>query len=311
MFKGAKGVCVKDICVKGVCVKGFGVEGVMAVQKVLVEVTLVVLILVALFFLLNHFWSFADDESIGVFQCSAETVQHSVSKKIFPDFLTSLNCPTRKVVVDDSSEIAVKNHLATLMYNCWSQYGKGQKELFSGDGVFCRVCHDISLQDKALKITDFGSYLANSQSPESGKTFVDALLPGGINAGEGISVFDKTKINTAVVNNWNSFSIDSAKQSRYATVFLYSKGTDLFKLINAKVNLGTGIGSVVIGIGAVIVSAPEVAIGTVIFGAGIIFTGTSLTAISVYFPSFPSDTYAGVFLRPYDEKLLEACKIIA
>ena len=73
-----------------------------------------------------------------------------------------LKCQTEQITIKEKDEEAAKKKIADAMYNCYYQFGRGEKELFSGSGTFCFVCSTIDFEDAGKKITqltEFNKYL--------------------------------------------------------------------------------------------------------------------------------------------------------
>lgn len=73
-----------------------------------------------------------------------------------------LKCQTEQITIKEKDEETAKKKIADALYNCYYQFGRGEKELFSGTGTFCFVCSTIDFEDEGKKIgslPEFNKYL--------------------------------------------------------------------------------------------------------------------------------------------------------
>ncbi|MBI4141615.1 hypothetical protein HY484_01680 [Candidatus Woesearchaeota archaeon] len=73
-----------------------------------------------------------------------------------------LKCETEQITIKEKNEEKAKKKIADALYNCYYQFGRGEKELFKDQGTFCFVCSTIDFEDEAKQIStlpEFNKYL--------------------------------------------------------------------------------------------------------------------------------------------------------
>jgi len=79
----------------------------------------------------------------------------------------------------EKDEYAVKEKIAKAMTECWEDYGKGEKKLFSDTGqqTFCTFCTIIRFEDKGKTITGMKTYLTEYPKAQNAQKYWDYLYP--------------------------------------------------------------------------------------------------------------------------------------
>ena len=81
----------------------------------------------------------------------------------------SLDCPTVKVTIDGEDNRENNKIMANAMYDCATQFRRGNREIFSNDGVYCNVCYIFDVQER---VDGFYDYLIKNKVPgTSGETY--------------------------------------------------------------------------------------------------------------------------------------------
>ncbi len=82
-------------------------------------------------------------------QCRASVIRNARYHVAGINLGSEIDCPTRKLELKkDYSQKEAKEKLARAMYGCWRQFGQGELNLFSGNGVFCNVCYIVDVNTK-------------------------------------------------------------------------------------------------------------------------------------------------------------------
>lgn len=68
------------------------------------------------------------------------------------EFYPYLTCETQQYTVTKNDPDEAKKVVAEAMKNCFYQFGRGEKELFSGEGNFCFVCSIVDFEGEGKKI---------------------------------------------------------------------------------------------------------------------------------------------------------------
>lgn len=140
-------------------------------------------------------------------------------------FNTEIECPIRMITIDKKENDNAKQIVAKAMYDCWDQFGEGKLALFEDEKVYCSACNHITFEDKNLKITDFGEYLASTKIGTYDITYSNGIptymeyLTGYQT--KGYEFIEKKKQGEIVDSG-----IDTSQNNEYAIMFVYAKGRD-------------------------------------------------------------------------------------
>jgi len=228
------------------------------------------------------------------------------------DFSSAIECPTNNITIkgdlrkEEVQEIA-KRTIANAMADCWEAFGEGRKNLFSGQGVFCNVCHIIDFEDsKTLELNGFENYFYNERVPgKPGFTYSEYI--SGISFGEMFRGTVKYSVEKDVLDI----------SQPYAVVFYYPKGQDYIKQTLEIVGksypeLLVGGGIIALGFGVVKVGAviSATVIGKVV-GIPLMILGGLVIGIDFVIGLFstkgPDEWAAFTFLMPYTNETLKGC----
>ncbi len=184
-----------------------------------IAIVLGIVILFVLLYLFGNIKSGAS-QKIDEFKC-AESIDIATRSNKFTDEVFA-KCPAeyhKKIDNSLSNQKNVKKLISENIDWCWFNFKMGEKELFEHlDGNFCKVC-DVFEFSKETPIADFGTYLVESEIPNTiklkagNKTHIEFLQRVKMDAGE-ITKFKEKPFDGV---------IDPKVSKRYAVVFVYSK----------------------------------------------------------------------------------------
>src|SRR3989338_3906964 len=140
----------------------------MAQEHVAVFILAIIAGGILLWFVSN--WKLAAEDISESEQCRASVLRNARYHFAGIDLGSEIDCPTRNLVLEKESGERAKEKIANAMYSCWRQFGRGELNLFSGEGVFCNVCYTIDVRTKE-PITDLEDYLLETPSPEEQLTY--------------------------------------------------------------------------------------------------------------------------------------------
>ncbi|MBU0665818.1 MAG: hypothetical protein ABIC91_01375 [Nanoarchaeota archaeon] len=180
--------------------------------------------------------------------CSKSINAHLLTRGLTKEILISnINCQTRYPLIKENNPKNIKMILADEMRTCWDTWKRGEKELFSDEGVYCHVCAIPEFKNKKLKIENFDQFLIRTSmitnNPEK-LTYMEYF-----SGFESVSDETREKFTNNIVANDFNFEIDTAKP--YAIIFYYNKDRDKIKeVLNvaASVAVGTTAGAVTGGV---------------------------------------------------------------
>lgn len=191
-------------------------------------------------------------------ECAKSIKTHTFLIKTTGEGVASdIYCPTKYYTLSGEDADETKNLLAEARKTCWGTWGRGQLNLFKGEGYYCHICSVIDFKDKGNIITGFPEYLANTKvSSALDISYIDYLTS-----------YANEKADPKFVDSFKELSqtgtIDTSKT--YSVVFLYAKGDKFIK------DLLEGIGSL-----------SFVGTGTTTAGGGLLgIAGGSLAGIAI------------------------------
>ena len=195
----------------------------------------------------------------------------------------SIKCPTRylKLPVEDNKDVeAAKKEIASQMYDCWDNFGRGKLELFDPkNGRFCVVCAVISFSSPNKKIDGFVEYLNQNRIPGRNETYAQFL--GNSEEVEFEQGVDKFEIDTSKV---------------YAVMLTYDKRSRLSTLTKATTGFIVGAAASVAGV-ALIMSGIGAPVGIGVLAAAATIGGTASAVIASQTGAENSEWTAGVILE--------------
>lgn len=249
--------------------------------------------------------------------CKTNVKAHSMLKLRYADFSGEINCPTVPLKIDDKNEEIAKKKLAGALYDCWDQFGEGKLELFSGDSVYCHICHRITFGEK-IKINGLTTYLATHNAPNQKISYLQYLTAERTQNSEVLNEFEKKNIVD---------TIDASKNKEYAIVFTYIKGKKyLDEYLEKAKYTAPGIGLIALGFGVIkvggalggVVSATVIGLpagiliakGSLLTGGFMMAGGVAWSFLAGYFAGVPFEHIALISFIPYDAQSIQSlnCK---
>lgn len=244
--------------------------------------------------------------------CKINVQAHAKLKLRYADFSGEIRCPTVKLKINDKNEEIAKKKLADALYDCWDQFGRGGLELFSDDGVYCAICHRITL-DKEIKVNGFTEYLATKNAPGQTLTYSQFLTTERTPNSEILNKYENKKIVD---------TIDALKNNEYAIIFTYIKGKKYLDEYSTKAQytapglglIGLGFGIVKVGgaiggmISATVIGAPvgiAITQGSLATGGFVMSVGALWSFLAGYFAGVPFEHIALVNFIPYDAQSIQ------
>jgi len=200
--------------------------------KLLSAVILLVLLLVFVFFLIKVRIGAA--KMVEDSQCKSSIISHIALKKVSGEGITSITtdiyCPTKYYTLPGKTAQDTNHQLAEAMKTCWGTWGKGELDLFKGEGSYCHICSVIDFKNKDKKFGGLKDYLINTKiSPDSEQTYMGYLA--GFTSEDASP--DAVK---RLQENQLDDTVDTSKS--YAVIFAYAKGQGFMK------SMLQGIGSI-------------------------------------------------------------------
>jgi len=153
-----------------------------------------------------------------------QSIEQNIALKLGGfDFSSSINCPTKRIIIKQDLKTAkgqntAKKIIADEMLACWQTYKQGKENLFSGNGLFCSACAVIEFEKpNAESLNNFAEFFLTQKIKEKGISYS--------------YYFNETK--EFVEDNINTSDL-------HAIVFYYAKGqTALSNFIS---NIGPSFG---------------------------------------------------------------------
>lgn len=274
-------------------------------NSALVKFVIGVVILFSLIFLVTKEANVYDD-SVDKQICKQAVRSMAMTKVKGQDTLQLFNkrnsqsdvkCPIFYKEISPPSKDALKSKMAEFMYDSWDMMGEGRLELFSAEDqeTYCILTHHIGFKDKTKdmgKVSGFVDYLSSEKIPDDNLSYFEYLH------------CYNTNYNPQSIDKFNP-ELDVIDTSQdYGIMFVYSKKEHLHKVWSGFEGLKAG--TILGGIGAVLMLFPEPTITKAAGGAFLIGAGAIGGSALGY--SQGSDTSADwsacVVLFPYNEEYL-------
>ena len=218
-------------------------------------------------------FSFVTEDLLANEQCLASVEQNSRYHIAGIDLGSEVDCPTIKKVLEKESGEEAKEEVADAMYRCWKRFGRGQLNLFSGEGVFCNVCYIIDVNTKQ-PITGFGQYLMETRAPGENMYYYDYLRGFKSEMTEDPALVQDFQgffnNNLEVVKDVELESLKTAEienNETYSVIFVYAKGLNNIEKIIGQITLKSSAGKAI----------TPIAVGSAVL-AGATVVGIALTA---------------------------------
>ena len=237
--------------------------------------------------------------------CKISVYQHASAKAGPFDFSQNIECPARKVIINNKKEAQARFEIAEELRKCWDNFGQGKLDLFDQEGTFCAVCSTIDFTKKGT-LGSLSDYLVKTEIPPPNPkrlSYMDFIT--GSQSPTFINYYDDPlKFNKDDPHLENE--IDTSQ--RYAVLFVYAKG--LYWVNQVKQGLGGNVKASLIGggiVGGVAGSAAgftaAILIGSnpVGWAVGALFAvGTGIyTAYQIFTAGEKPEFMAVTFLKPY------------
>lgn len=219
-----------------------------------------------------------------------------------------IKCPAINLQIKDKNQEIVKEKLARSMFDCWDQFGRGEKEICGNEGIYCSICHYITFKNKDLKIQGLSDYLSKNYIPDGSMKYVDFL-----SGSKPISTKFQEQKEKANVNDL----IDASVEDNYATVFVQIKDRDqLQNYLKKSEYAAPGVGIIALGFGVFKVGSAITGISwwtggglvagitTQVAGGLIMLGGATYSFIASYFGGIPFEKISYVYFGPYDAESL-------
>ncbi len=174
-------------------------------------------------------WKTVASETSVTEQCRTSVLRNARYHIAGLEIGSEIDCPTRTIELTDETEEQARKEVADGLYTCWKQFGQGELNMFSGNGVYCNVCFIVDVNTEK-PITNLGNYLMTTSSPTEQMTYYDYLsnfkTPKAAeilkNVNDGLQ---KGKVNPDDIRfAGNSLEPDK----KYAIIFVYAKGDEKF-----------------------------------------------------------------------------------
>ncbi|MBW2998500.1 hypothetical protein KY321_03085 [Candidatus Woesearchaeota archaeon] len=275
----------------------------------LVMAIVMILVLIIAFGLFAQYKNKTSDAVINE-KCEKSVATYSqLSKRGIPVKTDQIHCPVKKTKLS-SNENKDKREMAEAMAQCWNNFGKGQLNLFSGEGLFCSVCNIFGSKEE-IGINNFETYLQNNVVKGTDKTYLSYIAEKTLfteGEADDLKDYDPTKIKQLPKS-----TITLSDSEPYGVIFISAKGKFAKQYLKSLED-NAGVGAVIIGVGIVTtkVGAASTAIpvvgtvaGPVIMIAGGVTSlgGIIYTTVKTFF-SENTEIYNEVVLRPYTNETL-------
>jgi len=221
-------------------------------------------------------------ESKAVFsrdECAASVRANAYLRLDDTSFSREIRCAVNPVTLP-ASELAVPR-IADVMAECWSVFGEGKLNLFSGDGKFCVPCAVVSFSETDITVPGLSSYLAHNKVPARfGRGSYLEYLSGYATQGVG-EYYDVLELRDKAVV---APVLDTSKD--YGVMFVSARGLDEISQVKSwagttETSVGAGLAAgAVVGTAAVVIfGGPVTWVG---YGAYAAAIGVSALAGGVY-----------------------------
>ncbi|MBU1199455.1 MAG: hypothetical protein KKF46_06475 [Nanoarchaeota archaeon] len=200
-----------------------------AMSKLVGIIVLLILLVVFVMFIID-----VNKKSLRMVEdseCKASILTHTILIEASGEALvTDIYCPTKYYTIPKSNEKESKRYIADSLKTCWGTWGRGQIQLFKGEGYFCHICSVIDFNQKNKQIEGLTEYLLTTKVNDekfNDLTYMD-YLTGDIEEKASPEFIQQVQQNTALK------VLDSSKT--YATMFVYAKGDDYMQDFYEKLN---------------------------------------------------------------------------
>ena len=190
---------------------------------------------------------------------------------------TALKCPTVTITIEDKDNEKNNEKMANAMYDCATQFRRGNKQLFTDDGVYCNVCYIFDVKEQ---VDGFYGYLLKNTVPDlSGETYHEYMQGFRTVRAKKVITKMKEEVTTGELSEWETIipnpqqpaaplgiilpntqqtaaplgKIEAVELSegRYAVIFIYARGQEHFKKVWRHVTAQTTYGKVGLAAGGV------------------------------------------------------------
>ncbi|MBT7928745.1 hypothetical protein HN682_02340, partial [Candidatus Peregrinibacteria bacterium] len=248
----------------------------------------------------------ASEEAAAAKSCEASIKIHTDLIKLgVPARHNEIDCPAKMIEINEKN---AQFELAESMRKCWNQYGKGNLNMFNGEGIFCSICNVITV-DEPVVVENFVEYLASAYVPGKRTKYLADMADVQTDKAYALEGYEEAILRDSALED---FTI--TKQQPYGVIFVQVKGYDkLGKYVRTATNvLG---GAAVVGTGLLIMKGSTTlniipGFGTLAswigytVGGVLVAGGTVTTIVAEYFNVLNFERYSEVVLRPYTEKTL-------
>ncbi|MEE9525086.1 MAG: hypothetical protein V3V78_00585, partial [Candidatus Woesearchaeota archaeon] len=218
-------------------------------------------------------------------QCRQSVESNALLRLGAADFSSEIVCPTKELKIKSKDELQIKYALANEMTECWEIFQKGEKELFSDDGVFCSICSRVVFTKLDDPIKAFPEFLLKTKIPGKEQTYADYLH--NYEKAESTEILEEIeKAGNAL--HIKEIEINPAKE--YAVIFGYIKGKDALEnfykkgrhVVGGAAVIAAGVGIMKVGglisampfPGARFIGVPVAAVGSLISAGGLLWSIT-------------------------------------
>lgn len=201
----------------------------MGILSYVILILVVLVILMIFFYSTFQVWKSKSDANL----CRQSIEIHSGMNFEGLSTYDDLKCPPKYETFSRESDKEIKQDIANMMAECFWKFGGDDKlELFSGNGMYCALCHHITFEGSAAN-TDIDEFL---------KFLTQEPVP--IKYGKGISYaefFAGRKLTKEDLKNINNANKEILTKNDYGVMFTYSKDNDLRNLWTTIIGGGGGV----------------------------------------------------------------------
>ncbi|MBS3172250.1 hypothetical protein J4438_01550 [Candidatus Woesearchaeota archaeon] len=140
------------------------------------SVMVAIVIILSAIILLIGTKSIADtgEDAVDRESCKASVLFKERSKLLGKPLIDDVSCETNLIDINSKDEIEIKKTIANEMYDCWYQFGQGERDFldtwdFGKGDNYCFVCSRIDFSEETQKeisqVTGLFDYLSNEPLP--------------------------------------------------------------------------------------------------------------------------------------------------
>ena len=213
--------------------------------------TILILLGIVLVVFISFFGKlYAKQDNVRAAKICEQSVEAHIAMRIDGlEFESELICPTRYRVIKEKDDEKTKEIIANYMYDCWTQFKAGTRELFYGkDYHFCHVCDHLIFRDTKRKpISGFADYVQDNTIPNGDISYAEYFNKyGGKDPDSSFIREDIKKLGDTVYND----KINIEPDKPYAIVFSYVKGRHaLEQYLRELAHTGVGASVSIVGMG--------------------------------------------------------------